>query len=331
MEKNPLDQSNFQQSILDFPRQFKEGLAVAKGIKISGDFKRLVVSGVGGSSFPVDLLRTFLEQDGNDLEIIQNRNYNLPQKAFIKALNFINSFSGNTEEALSSFEACLKNNLPMVVFANGGKLLELAKNNNVPFVAIPDCVQPRCATGYFFCAMIQVLSNSDLTKDYSSAILDIQGKLASNMASFQEKGLILAKKLVGKTPVIYASENLKPIALTSKIQLNENAKTPAFWNYFPELNHNELVGWTLSQGKFHLVIFQEKNTHPQIAKRMKITATLLKEKNIESDIINLESDSLLENIFSALLIGSWISYHLALEYGIDPTPVAMVEDFKKQL
>jgi len=331
METNILDKSNLHQVILDFPSQFAKGLEVAGTVKIEGSFKRLVVSGMGGSSLPVDILRTYLEETGTELEIMQNRSYGLPKKAYHDTLNFISSHSGNTEETLSSFEECLQNKLPMIVFANGGKLLEMAKTNNIPFVVIPDCIQPRCAVGYFFAAMFKVLANCDLTGPQEGAILAIQEYLLTIMASFEEKGRILAKKLVGKTPIVYASDLLKSIALILKIEFNENAKTPAFWNTFPELNHNEMVGWTLPQGPFHILIFQEKNIHSRIAKRMQLTAKLLQAKNIETDFILLEAENSLNTIFSALIMGNWISYYLSLEYGQDPTPVVMVEEFKKQL
>jgi glucose/mannose-6-phosphate isomerase len=286
---------------------------------------------MGGSALPVDIIKTYLEEIGTDLEIVQNRTYGLPKKSYKNSLNFISSHSGNTEETISAFNEALENKLPMVVFTNGGQLLELAKNNNIPLVIIPDCVQPRCAVGYFFSAMMKVLINSGLTKDISSDILNIQEYLQSIMATFQEKGLIIAKKLVGQTPIVYSSDKLKSIALILKIEFNENAKTPAFWNTFPELNHNEMVGWTLPQGQFHILIFQEKNIYPQIAKRMQITADLLKAKNIETEFIKLEADNILNTIFSALIMGNWISYYLSLEYGQDPTPVEMVEEFKKLL
>ena len=332
MEINTLDKSNLHQVILDFPNQFIKGLEVTGKVKINnGDFKRVVVSGMGGSSLPTDILRAYLEEVGTELEIVQNRNYGLPKKAHGHTLNFISSFSGNTEETLSSFNEALQNKLPMVVFTNGGKLLELAKTNNIPFVVIPDCIQPRCAVGYFFSAMLKVLINCDLTAIPEAAILNIQEYLQSIMPSFEEKGLIIAKKLVGQTPIVYSSDLLKSIALILKIEFNENAKTPAFWNTFPELNHNEMVGWTLPQGPFHILIFQEKNIHPSIAKRMQVTAKLLEAKNIETEFITLEADNTLNTIFSALIMGNWISYYLSLEYGQDPTPVEMVEEFKKQL
>jgi glucose/mannose-6-phosphate isomerase len=116
-----------------------------------------------------------------------------------------------------------------------------------------------------------------------------------------------------------------------KIKINENAKTPAFWNYFPELNHNEMVGFTLPQAKFHILLLMSEKEHSQNIKRMKITSELLRKKGVETTFINMPGNDTFENIFSTLILGDWTSYYLALAYNQDPTPVEMVEDLKKLL
>ena len=116
-----------------------------------------------------------------------------------------------------------------------------------------------------------------------------------------------------------------------EIKINENAKTPAFYNFFPELNHNEMVGYTLPQGKFHIITLLDKEDHPQNIKRMRATAKLLKNKGIDTTIIEMQDSNIFNTIFTTLLLGDWTSYYLALEYKQDPTPVDMVEELKKQL
>jgi len=330
--KNQLDQFNLRQVILDFPKQFAVGMEIAQGIKPAGEFKTIVASGMGGSNLPVDIFADYLKNTGGEkIEIIQNRNYSLPWESHNGALNFILSYSGNTEETVACLEEVLKNNLPAVVFANGGQLLEMAKAKNIPCVIIPECVQPRCAIGYFFGALLQVLINLGLTKDISSAILDNSKKLEEIAPQLEERGRLIASKIVGKTPIIYTSDKYRSLALILKIEINENAKTPAFWNVFPELNHNEMIGFTLPQGQFQVLTFLDKDDHPQILKRMKITADLYRAKGIETEIVEMPGKNIFEKIFLTLILGDWISYHLALQYGQDPTPVPMVEEFKKLL
>ena len=335
---NALDKENLRQVIIDFPTQFKEGLKLAKGIKIDGEFKSIEVSGMGGSSLPANILRIYLSSiykknrsDKKHLAIFQNRFYALPHEAYDNCLNFFASYSGNTEETVASLKEAIKHKLPSIGFATGGEVARLCKKNNIPCVILPAGIQPRYATGYFFASMFQILVNSGLIEDKTKEVLKFSSQLESNCKKLEGEGKKLAKKLVGKTPVIYSSIDYKSIAMIWKIKINENAKTPAFYNFYPELNHNEMVGYTLPQGKFHVITLLDKGDHPQNIKRMHVTAKLLKKRGINNTIIEMQDSNIFNTIFTTLLLGDWTSYHLALEYGQDPTPVDMVEDLKRQL
>jgi glucose/mannose-6-phosphate isomerase len=186
-------------------------------------------------------------------------------------------------------------------------------------------------TGYFFGAMFQLLVNHGLVPDLTRNIIADAKKLNDEMQIHEEKGQALAKRLFGKTPVIYASPKYKSVAMIWKIKLNENAKTPAFWNFFPELNHNELVGYTNPQGKFFIIMLKDDTDNPKNIKRYDATETLLKEIGIESEVINMEGENVFLKMFSSINLADWASYYLALEYGQDPTPVDLVEKLKKIL
>ncbi|HAM88743.1 MAG: Bifunctional phosphoglucose/phosphomannose isomerase [Candidatus Falkowbacteria bacterium GW2011_GWC2_38_22] len=332
MKKNSLDKSDLRSIILSSSKQFKEGFNLAKNIKIKGKFKSLEISGMGGSSLPANILRIFCNQnDKKKLAIFQNRFYSLPHEAYDNCLNFFASYSGNTEETISSFKEAIKKKLPSIGLATGGKLLELCQKNNTPCVILPKGIQPRFATGYFFAAMYQILVNMYMVKDETKKIIEEAEKLEKNIIKLESQGKKIANSLVKKTPVIYASTEYKALAMIWKIKINENAKTPAFYNFFPELNHNEMVGYTLPQGKFHVIMLMDKKDHPQNNKRMRTTALLLKKKDVSATIIEMPENGIFNKIFSTLALGDWASYYLALAYGQDPTPVDMVEDLKKML
>jgi len=116
-----------------------------------------------------------------------------------------------------------------------------------------------------------------------------------------------------------------------KIKINENSKTPAFWNYFPELNHNEFVGFSNPQAQFHVLMLKNSEDHPRDLLRYDVTAKFLKERGVGVNIIDIPDGNILYRIFAAIALADWISYYLALEYDQDPTPVDMVEDLKKAL
>lgn len=338
-EQHKLDPSNFRQFIIDTPTQFKVGMDLAKDIKLEGDFKSVYVSGMGGSALPVDLLKTYLADlfaNGEkpfDLNI--NRYYSLPAQAKNKsALNLITSYSGNTEESISALNEARESGLSIITFSSGGKIEEMAKELGLPHIKLPipyPNYQPRMGTGYFFGAMIQLLINHGLIPDVSEQILKSANQFSSSMDSYEQRGKELSERVKGVTPIIYAPDLYKSVAMVWKIKFNENAKTPAFWNYFPELNHNEMVGFTNPQAKFHVIMLQDPKDNPMNLKRYEATANLLREKGIESEIIELEGPDVFSKIFLSITIADWASYYLALAYGQDPTPVDMVEKLKKIL
>ncbi|MDD3498333.1 MAG: bifunctional phosphoglucose/phosphomannose isomerase [Candidatus Moranbacteria bacterium] len=335
MDKN-VDKFNLRKVILDEYLQIEEGLKLGGGIKFNSDFKSITISGMGGSALPGNVLRIFINSTFKDsgkkrLEVFQNRFYILPPEAYENSLNFICSYSGNTEETISSFEEALENDLPCVGISNGGKIEEMCKNNGVPHIKIPypyENFQPRMATGYFIFSIFQVLINSKLVEFDTGKLSGVSQKLKKITEDSEEHGKNIAHKLVGKTPVIYSSTYFKALALIWKIKINENSKTPAFWNFFPELNHNEMVGFTNPQADFFFIMLKDKDDHPQNIKRFEVMADLMRQKGIGTEIIDMKGDDLFEKVFSTLYLGDWVSYYLALNYGQDPTPVDMVEEFK---
>lgn len=335
------DKSNFRQFILSTPSQFGVGMSLAKDIKIEGKFNSVTVSGMGGSALPVNLLRTYCNSlfrthiNYKPFEIYVNRYYSLPPESQDKSsLNFTASYSGNTEETLASLEEAKKLNLPFIGFSSGGKLEELCKEYGMPHIKLPipyPNYQPRMGTGYFFGAMFQLLVNHGLVPDLTSDLLKSANKFNDNMQSYEEKGKELAKQLRGKTPVIYASPKYKSVAMVWKIKINENAKTPAFWNFFPELNHNEMVGFTNPQAKFFIIMLKDSEDDQRNLKRYEATSKLLGEIGIESKIIEMDGSDVFSKMFSSITYADWASYYLALEYEQDPTPVDLVEKLKKNL
>jgi len=333
------DKSDLRQVILNSANQFKEGLELAKNIKSEGNFNGIEISGMGGSALPGNILRVFLndifkKSSGKKLAVYQNRFYSLPPEAFDNCLNFICSYSGNTEETIASFQEALDNGLPCVGISSGGKLEEMCKANGIPHVKLPvpcENFQPRTATGYFFSSIFQVLVNSGLVEDRTRDLLELSEKLIEESEDLENKGKELAKKLKEKTPIVYSTAKFKSVAMIWKIKFNENSKTPAFWNFFPELNHNELVGFTNPKADYFVIMLRDKDDNAQNRKRFEITAQILKEKGIESEIIDMRGENVFYKMFSSLTLGDWTSYYLALEYGQDPTPVELVEKFKNLL
>ncbi len=321
----------YQYLLMDFPKQFKKALEFSKDIKVSGEFDNLIITGIGGSTLPGDLVKALIDLK---IPVIVNKDYNLPKETTKKSLVFVSSYSGNTEEPLYVYREAKKLGLKMVGFCSGGKLEELCKKDKVPIVRYPDGApgfQPRWALGYSFTAMANVLVNSGLTKSISKSVLDLSELLEKSKKHLEDESIALVKRVKGKIPIIYASERLRSLAYTWKINFNENGKTTAFYNCFPELNHNEITGYTKPQGRLYTIILRDKGDHPRILKRMKLTRDIIKSYSSRAEILDLEGKNLLTRFFSSVYLSYFVTYYLALECGFDPTPVKLQEDIKKRL
>jgi glucose/mannose-6-phosphate isomerase len=337
MTTKNIDKSNMRKVILDFPKQFEQGLKLAKNVGVKGKFENIIICGMGGSALPANILICWLNEliSKSSLSIPPiyiHRDYNLPRLAGKKSLIICISYSGNTEETVSVLRQTIKRKLNVVAITTGGKIEKLSKKYNIPWVKIPFGIQPRSATGYIFTSLVKILSNSKIIENKSKEILQLAKDLKK--LDQEKKGREIAKKLANKIPLIYASNKFKCLARIWKIKFNENSKIPAFFNYFPELNHNEMAGFTQINKKnnyFYIIILRDKNDCLRNLKRMELFANLVKTKRINVDFINIKEGGILFKIFSTLVLGDWISYYLALEYKIDPAPVKIVEEFKKKL
>jgi len=320
--------------ILAFPKQFEAGIKAAENIKLAGPFSDIIICGVGGSALPGSLLPELGIKF--DLPLFTHRDYGFPKIASEKSLIICISFSGNTEETLSAYQSAIEKNYKVIALCTGGKLKELAEQNNLPVAVVPnDCGQPRFGTGYLVAATLKILSNCEIINNQDNNLSEMARNLQPQ--KYEESGKALAQKLIDKIPIIYASNQYKSLARIWKIKFNENSKIMAFWNYFPELNHNEMVGLSTNNKKlitnnnFYFIILRDNQDDPRIIKRMEITTQLIKESGAGVDFVEIEGKTKLEKVFNCLLLGDWTSYYLALAYGQNPVPVEIVEKFKKQL
>jgi glucose/mannose-6-phosphate isomerase len=332
--------AGFRKNILDSTMQFAVGFEIAKEARVAGEFQSIVLSGMGGSALPGGLLSIYLgdvalRTGTKEPAIIQNRTYALPLATKNPGfLHLICSYSGNTEETISCLEEAITEGLPCIGVSAGGRIAEICKAKNVPHIRLPiptPTFQPRMGSGYFFASLLEVMINHGLVPDVRAEVLAGAQEVTATLTTCEAEGKELAKRLIGKTPVIYSSAQYGLLASVWKIKINENAKTPAFWNMLPEMNHNEMVGYTLPQGAFHVVLLRDPEDHPKNKKRYDVLLPLLAEKGVTGEIIDMKGERVYNRIFNTLLLGDFMAYYLALEYLQDPEPVAMVEAFKKLL
>ncbi len=313
----------------NFYLQIKESQNLSGNLKIENkNVKNIVISGVGGSAFAGDILKSLF---GEKINILINRDYLLPKfLAPNDTIIFIVSYSGNTEETIYAVKEAKKRKFEIIAISSNGFLEKFALKNKIKFVKVPGGIQPRNAIGYLLIPIIKILENSKIINEKQN-IETLSKTIKINEKKIQIKAKKIAKLLYNKIPLIYSSEKLKCLSYGWKTRLNENSKIHAFSHQFPELNHNELVGYTKKIAPFFTILIQDKDDFQRIKKRYEITKKLILKLNGECLVLNTQGKTLLERIFLCLHLADWTTYYLALQYGIDPEPVKIIQTLKKSL
>ncbi|MDP2641395.1 MAG: bifunctional phosphoglucose/phosphomannose isomerase [Candidatus Yanofskybacteria bacterium] len=319
-----------EQAIREFPQQLAWEPTIEHKEKLVR-FGKYMLCGMGGSHLQGDMLQT--AAPGFDLSVHQD--YGLPawpQSTLENTLIIASSYSGNTEETLSAFQEALSKGYPAAVISTGGKLLALAQQHQIPYVQIPATgLQPRAALGFAFKALSHLVGREDLERQATR----LAAPLAQEMALYEKQGKELANMFNGKVPVIYASTRNYSIAYNWKIKFNETGKIPAFYNLLPELNHNEMNGFDVSDStrslceNFGFIFLKDAGDHPRIQKRMEGTEQMLRQRGFSVATWETRQEDALYKIFSSLLVADWASFHTAELYERDPEHVPMIEEFKK--
>lgn len=318
-----------EEAIKEFAQQFTFEPVVENGEHLKKDAKYTVVAGMGGSHLAAGILKARIP----GVELYVHRNYDLPpyDEQFLKdSLLIASSYSGNTEEVVSFLDEGLARGYNMAVIATGGTLIEKAKEFNVPYIVVPDTdIQPRSALGFATIALATLMGNTE-TLDELHTLADTLDPL-----SFEQEGKTVAENIKGKVPVIYTSLDNLAVGYNWKIKFNETGKIPAFYNVFPELNHNEMTGFDPTEAtedlihSFRFIFLRDRDDHERIQKRMDVLEKLLEERGLEVLSLELEGASVFEKIFNSLLTADWAALHTSQMYGTEPEEVPMVEEFKK--
>ena len=281
------DPKGMQNLILNFPAQSTEAVAIGNAATIrmnTKDIRQIVITGLGGSAIGGDLLRAYLAESC-PVPVIVNRHYYFPKYVGKNTLVIISSYSGNTEETVSAYRDAIKRKAKIFCITSGGEVEKIARKNKHPYITIPGGFPPRAALGYSFFPTLIALSKLGFIKNQKKEIsetLSLLTKLStlySDHNAAGNKALQLAKTLHGKLPLIYsAADKFDTVNTRWRGQITENAKTLAFGHVFPELNHNEIVGWEVLKDlmkNMYVVILRDKDDYKRIQLRMDVTKGII--------------------------------------------------------
>jgi len=339
-----VDKANMLDGLVRFPEQIKESLAIAETVERFGFLKidNVVIAGMGASAISGDIMAS-LFRDKIDVPLIVNREYDLPKWVNKDTLVICISYSGNTDETLSSFKIAFQKKCKIICISTGGKLQDLAEKRQVPFVKIPAGIQPRAATAYLLFPSIIFLKKIGLLKttidaDIQETITVTQEFVAQNNKAMPEEinqAKQIARTLFTTIPQIYGWGVYTPIAKRWRHQLNENSKVIARTDIVPECNHNDIVGWSQNQDiskQFSCILLRDKDEETiDMSTRLNFMRDLFQNTARKVIEVSPKGKSQLAKMMYLMCLGDFTSCYLAVLRGIDPSPVDIITELKKRL
>ncbi len=340
-----LDPQNMIRLMETVPRQCRSARnkALLKKLKLDkSQIDSLVICGVGGSAIGGEMTANYL-RSVLKIPVFVNRDYDLPAWVNQKTLVICSSHSGDTEETLSAFKQALSRKLKIVVITSGGTLLKEALKNKIPYYDMPGGVQPRTTLNYSVITLLTLLESLKLLppmdREIAAAVSLLEkATLQFTLSNHSKRNLAkqLALFFYGKNPVMYASENCLGAAVYRwKCQFNENAKQMAHVNAIPEMNHNEILSYTIQDpfvsNSAVLLLRSEKYENKRVQKRFAIFKKISGLKKNQVAEVWAEGTSLLSQALWMVYLGDFVSVYLAFLKGLNPTSIELIDRLKTDL
>ena len=320
--------------IASFTQHITEAINISKASDLTpfkGKIENVLICGLGGSGIGGTIISQVVANKAN-CPIVINKDYKIPAFVNQNTLVIACSYSGNTEESIEMLTQAEAQHAVIACVTSGGKLLEIAQKNKLNHILIPGGYPPRAAFGlafpplFFFLSHYKVI-NFDYVTQLTNAV-EIINEEEKNMVSAAKN---ITEKLMDKIPVIYADSWFEGVAVRFRQQINENAKMLCWHHVIPEMNHNELVGWTTKNENLAVVLFRNSDDYYRTQKRMEINKTVFAKYTSTVIEIFSKGNSRLEQALYLIHFGDWISYLLAEKKGIDVTEVDVITNLKNEL
>ena len=329
-------------TIASLPDQCREGYSLGRGVvglPRFEDVTAVVVCGMGGSAVAGDVLRA-LYADHSRIPMQVVRGAGLPGFCGPNTLVLASSYSGDTAETIGCFEEALRRRCRVVIVTSGGTLAARAAELALPCVVVPLGHMPRAALGYLLMSSIGALEVAGLvppvTEDLDEAVAELEGlvpTLVPSAPTSVNPAKRVAAAIGSRVPLVWGAEGFGAVAAARwKTQFNENAKVPAFASTLPELDHNEVVGWSSGRGRrFFLVVLRHDAEPPEVAARFAPSVEIATASGVVTQEVWAGGESALAKLLSLVVTGDFATAYLGLARGEDPTPIDAIARLKQSL
>jgi glucose/mannose-6-phosphate isomerase len=337
------DKSGMLDHLHEFPEQCHEAWEEVLKFELPREYTKIsnvVIAGMGGSAIGGDIVRRLALAESKS-PVWVHRDYGLPAFVDESTLVIASSHSGNTEETISAFTKSLGNRSKKLAITSGGKLKHLAEKEGIPVFIIDYQAPPRAAFPHSFIPLMGIFQKLGLLGDKSADLkeaVDILQKLSRDLIETRplasNAAKQLAAKLWGHVAVIYGAEILSEVARRWKTEFNENSKTWAFFESFPELNHNAVVGYEFpleAKERIFVLMLRSSSLRPRNLLRYEVTSKLLAKAGIAYEFAEASGKSALAQVMSLVLLGDYASFYLAMLNKVDSTSTDAINFVKQYL
>jgi glucose/mannose-6-phosphate isomerase len=336
-----VDRSDMLSFCVEAARHYDNAAKLANRIRVDHpEPEAIIVAGMGGSAIGGELLKDW-SRESIKVPVEVCREYRLPAYANEKTLVLLTSYSGETEETLSVFVDALKRKCMTLAISSGGALQKFAEELSVPHLLVPCGMAPRATLPYLFIPLPTILQKigyvSNLNGELVETVRVLKQVAAENSPEIppaRNPAKILATEIMGTAPAVYGFQFYRAVAQRFKTQINENSKNPAKWEFFPELDHNEIVGWEVAKEfakRFSLIFIRDKEESKEIRRRIEVSREIINRTLTKLFEVWSKGKTKLAKMSSVICVGDFTSVYLAVLRDIDPTPVKSIDVLKRKL
>lgn len=318
----------------EFPKHLIEGLEIgSKSVfsEVDKEFQNIFICGLGGSGIGGKLVSQ-LYWDQIKQPVTLSNDYFIPKSVGPNTLTIACSYSGNTEETIEALSKAAEAGSEIAVVSSGGKIIKIAQEKGYNYIQIPEGFPPRAALGYSFVQLHFVLHKYGIiSDDFISNMQKGVQLLEDEEADIRAEAKTLADAIHNKIPVLYASPMFESVLIRFRQQLNENAKQLCWHHVFPELNHNELVGWASGTNDLSVIIFRTEEDYYRTEKRIDISIDQMKKYTSNITEVHAKGDSRLERYIYLIHLTDLVSVYLAEMKKVDPIEIDVIIHLKSEL
>jgi len=321
--------------IQKFPAQLKEAIEIGSKAQIrmhTKSINKVYVAGLGGSGIGANFVSEFVREE-SEVPYLIGKGYTVPAYVNENTLAICSSYSGNTEETVQAYEHMRTTGAKLVVISSGGKLIEMAKEHGVDYIQLPGgWPSPRACLGYSMIQQLFVLQKLNLISD--SSLVNIRSSIdliKYDLDQIQTIAKSVAEQIHDKIPIIYTSDRMESVAIRLRQQINENAKMLCWHHVIPEMNHNELVGWTSKNDNLAVIYLRNRDDLKRNQVRMDINKNIISDYTQTIIEIYSKGNTLIEKAIYFVHLGDWISWYLSELRGVDSMEIKVIDYLKSEL